>query len=290
MAQTTVPSDGHYTAFPSPTLAEDILNTIETLVCVINGEGLLVYVSSAVERILGYSVAEVLGEGWWTRAYSRDPEFGRAVRARLMQAARGEIPVRPDAHNAPITAASGEERWMVWRDAKGPADLIIGVGQDITPLREAEALLERKQHEFRAVFQNASDGMIILNDQWIYEQANEAACKIFGINREGIVGKEHGSIMNSTIDVSTFRQQALKLGHFMTEADFVRTDGEVRKIEVSITTNFQPDHHLIILRDVSERRKMEVQLAQAHRLEAVGRLAGGVAHDFNNMLTAIQGY
>ena len=51
-----------------------------------------------------------------------------------------------------------------------------------------------------------------------------------------------------------------------------------------------PGRHLSVLRDVTERRELERELWRAQRLESVGRLAGGVAHDFNNMLTAIRGY
>jgi len=277
-------------AFPSPTLAEDILNAVETIVAVTNGDGHLVYISPAAERILGYPVAELLGDQWWDKVYTYDPEYGRAVRERLARAARNETPILPESHIAKACHAAGGERLIAWRDAKGPGDLIIGVGQDITLLHEAEVEAERRAQEFAAVFQNASDAMFILNDEWLYEQVNAAACRIFGISREEVLGKKHGSLFRSTLDAGAVRRLTLREGSCSLEGEFQRGTGEIRKIEVSVTANFRPGHHLMIMRDVSEKRKLQGQLARAHRLESVGRLAGGVAHDFNNMLTAIRGY
>ena len=70
----------------------------------------------------------------------------------------------------------------------------------------------------------------------------------------------------------------------------VCADGARRYIEYSAKAHVLPGRHLAVLRDVTERRALERELSRAHQLESVGRLAGGVAQDFNNMLTAIRGY
>jgi PAS domain S-box-containing protein len=207
----------------------------------------------------------------------RSPEGSRirfALREELARAARGVGPL-PKPHTAALLTKSGELRWIRWHDAKGPGDLLIGAGQDIADLRRAEEELDRHQRDFHAIFEASSDGMLILNSDWIYVMVNPAACGIVGLPAEQIVGAPHGTLLKSQLDVLEIRKQALGASGTTGETEFHRPDGESRHVEYSIVPFFRADHHLIIMRDITDRRRLELQLAQAQRLEAIGRLAGG---------------
>src|SRR3954470_11992338 len=110
---------------PSPSLAEDVLQAVQTLVVVANGEGQIVYAAPAVERILGYQPEEVLGDGWWTKVIRPESSSASKRRARAAREARGEVPVQNEPYVSRLYNKSGEERWVQWHDSKGPGDLLI---------------------------------------------------------------------------------------------------------------------------------------------------------------------
>ncbi len=171
------------------------------------------------------------------------------------------------------------------------------VGRHQARLREAEMEARRVgQERFSRLFALMPDGAVIsrMRDSRIIE-VNPAAETLMGRTREDVIGRTSLEL-NFWVNPDD-RVRAMHL--IETEglaqnfpAKFQGKDGRIRDglfsgraIEVG-----EERCWLSLFRDVTEQRELEVQLAHAQKLEAVGRLAGGVAHDFNNLITAIAGY
>jgi len=173
--------------------------------------------------------------------------------------------------------------------------------------RAAEALRESEER-YRALVEKSSEAHFIIDETGHHVDCNHAALNMVGIiTREQLFQltaadlsperQPDGSLSSERANVMIELALARGVHHF--EWMHRKVDGEAFPVEVSITAI--PHHGRTLLhsiwRDITDRKraeqekaKLEAQLQQAQKMESVGRLAGGVAHDFNNMLGVILGY
>jgi len=151
----------------------------------------------------------------------------------------------------------------------------------------------------RSILETAVDGFISIDDRGIIEGVNPAALTMFGYEAEELVGQNVSLLMPEPWRghhdgyirdyLETGEKKIIGIGR---EVLGLRKDGSTFPIELAVSEVEVGGERAFIgtVRDISERRRLEEQFLQSQKMEAVGRLAGGVAHDFNTLLSSILGY
>lgn len=173
---------------------------------------------------------------------------------------------------------------------------LLAIVRDISERKRAEAALRKSEQRFHKAFSLNPKGMAIstANDSKHIE-VNEAYLRMFGFERSEVIGRT--SLELGMWKDPAQREAALKEIHTTGKLQQFETVMQTKsgtQLDVEITAEIieMEDRPCIlgVLRDVTEYKRLSEQLRTAQRLEAIGRLAGGVAHDFNNFLNVISGY
>ncbi|MDP0497482.1 MAG: response regulator [Verrucomicrobiota bacterium JB024] len=176
----------------------------------------------------------------------------------------------------------------VWNDREA----VLVSMRDITQRKLNEATLKRDAE----ILSRLRDAIIFTDLETKIEYWNEGATNLLGWTAEEMVGKSYLCRYSKEERAATLKRlERLRAGHAIhREREEIRKDGSKVWVEAlaysTLDSEGQPNGILIILRDVSDKRKLEGQLNQAQKMEAIGTLAGGIAHDFNNIMMAINGY
>ncbi|MEW5734299.1 MAG: transporter substrate-binding domain-containing protein [Thermodesulfobacteriota bacterium] len=261
------------------------------------------YASPSIGDLFGFSPQELAQDASIMRARIHPDDLERvagevADSQRLLASWQSELRYRhPEKEEIWL-----ETRFIPSREDDG-STVWSGFVLDITGRKRAEEALRESEERYRSLLQMAPVGIAVQQDGRIVF-ANPAGLRLLGAgSHEEIIGKPIEEIIHPDwLQEAKARIQGLLTGDaglYSAESRYVRLDGRVIDVVVMaspLVFNGKPAVQ-VIASDITERKKAEqeqeelhAQLAQAQKIESVGRLAGGVAHDYNNMLSVIIGY
>lgn len=250
----------------------------------------MAYVSPAFERIWGMSPSELY----------RDPSrFLEGVHPDDRDRVTRELDVssrrEPFQHDFRVKRPDGSIRNVMQRgypvfDSNGHVTRWVGIVQDVTE-RLAAAQRIREQ---AALLDVTTDIIIVVDNENTVRFWNKSAERTFGLKSEEVERANLLKLMPPNEDSAKLAQisrQVHEKGDWAGEMRAVRKDGVELTLSVRLTQIHDdggtPTGLMAVATDVTERRAIERQLLRAQRLESLGSLAGGIAHDLNNVLSPI---
>lgn len=244
------------------------------------------------QEITGYSSEEARRLNFWEIVH---PDDRKMVKERGLKRERGEK-VYPDTYEFRIISKDGSVKWVEFKgtptelDGK-PANLVIAL--DVTQRKKLEEEVNLLQENLKTIYEHSVMGIYLASvgeGKMVYEMINPKGKEILGLDIEGKTPEDvfpHDEALKAKRIVEIIRKTKRPL---ITREEYYTALGK-RILFVSRAPIFDKNGNVIkivgLFRDITEEEKAKEESEKRSKLELLGKLAGGIAHEFNNLLSIV---
>jgi PAS domain S-box-containing protein len=258
------------------------------LFAVADFEGYFTILNPAWEQIVGHSTEELLSTPYLDFIHHEDRDATFVEISRLAQGISSTMFVNR------FWCKDGRYKWLRWSCT---SDLsrgeIYAVARDVTEVERTNEALRHAYQTLNSIFSASPHAIIAVDRRRNVRVWNPAATAIFGWTDEEVIGRRVPFVTDETrADSERLNERGLQGEHFANlEVRRHRRDGTPVDLFVSAAPTYDADGSidgfLTVATDVTEHKKLEQQFLRTQRLESLGSLASGIAHDLNNVLAPI---
>ena len=265
-----------------------LAETAQDHIFVIDRDDRIEYVNQAAARQLRTAPERLIGR---LRTEIFPPEISERQGRNLREVLATGKPLYVEGRTLYLDREVWLSTWLApVPDSSGQVTAVLGLSRDMTARKHAEDERRATEQRLRVVLSNVPLVLWACNREGVSTFCSGEALHALGVKAEDVVGHTFRDLtVEPFASLGEHVRRTLAGESFSSHIDVQELTFEAWSVPV------RDEQHTIagatgVIVDVTERRRLEIELSNAQKMEAIGRLAGGIAHDFNNNLTAILGY
>ena len=274
-----------------------LIQNSSDLIVILNRQGLITYETPSLQHILGYSPGYLIGRSPLDFIHPDDLSSTANDLEGVFSRNNDGLPTEFRFRHADGVWVYLEAVGNNLLDYEGINGVVI-TARDITERKRAEDEIARTSRRYRDLVETTNEFFWEMNAEWSFSYASPKAKDFLGFEPGELLHKPALDFMSRGEVKREWNAVRKKLegGHAVNNVEHavVQTDGRTIILESSILPIMDRDRAITgyrgVTRDITERKRLENELAKVQKLDSIGMLAGGIAHDYNNLLTAILGY
>jgi len=281
---------------------QQVMGDMNSMVATLSPEGAITFVNKKPLSLCGLNTQHVLNQHLWNSFwFNYDKHIQQQVKDACLSAAKG-LQINLDLQMQTLNGSI----WIEFglhpiRDELGNINMLVWEGRDISSRKLAEEKLKEEQALQALILNNLAEAVLIIDQSGIIQHFNASAIKMFGYNEQQVIGKnvnllmekKHAQQHDRYLDnyYKTSRSVIIGTGR---EVNAKRKNGEVFPFHLTVVelpqTSDGKRRFVGSGRDLTDRKLQQEMLQRSQKMDALGKLTGGIAHDYNNMLGVILGY